>query len=480
MGLFRPRLPTSNAGEPQPATCIAPTAPPAHATCLPGAEPAATAAAGAPEEAAPPPPPLPTPWSTYFDACRCVRCPTRGINFNVYLAGDSGPVVLCLHGAGYTGLTWALAAQRLRGSCRVMALDLRGHGGTRCDGGAAAEADLSAPTLAADVTAAWVALYEGESPATVVVGHSMGGAIAVHCAVLPPLSHSVQGVVVIDVVEGTALTSLKHAIGVLRRRPAGFPSLDAAANWALSTGACRDVRSAHVSLPSMLVESFEEGSTPEGAAHFGEDVERAEEAGPFSGPTAVQMARLTRLSPRLEPLRGIAEDEDEDEERETQAGKGKMKDGGAVEGAAVEPAPVARPPSPDATVTRTFATGPTLPVQGKPPRCLPRWRWRTPLEQSAPYWEGWYQGLSSAFLSLPISARVLVLAGTDRLDGPLTLAQMQGKFQLVLMPQAGHAIQEDSPEKVGDVIAGAITRFRIGQPLPFAGKKPLSAVGEGG
>ena len=37
--------------------------------------------------------------------------------------------------------------------------------------------------------------------------------------------------------------------------------------------------------------------------------------------------------------------------------------------------------------------------------------------------------------------KLLVATGTDRLDTPLTIAQMQGKFQLVLLPNAGHCIQ---------------------------------------
>jgi protein phosphatase methylesterase 1 len=36
---------------------------------------------------------------------------------------------------------------------------------------------------------------------------------------------------------------------------------------------------------------------------------------------------------------------------------------------------------------------------------------------------------------------VLVLCIECRLDKSLTIGQMQGKFQLVLMPTAGHAIQ---------------------------------------
>ena len=33
----------------------------------------------------------------------------------VYLAGTHGPVIFCLHGGGYSGLTWALLAKQLKG-----------------------------------------------------------------------------------------------------------------------------------------------------------------------------------------------------------------------------------------------------------------------------------------------------------------------------------------------------------------------------
>jgi Alpha/beta hydrolase family len=62
----------------------------------------------------------------------------------VYLAGKTGPIFLCLHGGGYTGLSWALVAERLKESCRVVAPDLRGHGGTVTD----CDTDMSVQTLA--------------------------------------------------------------------------------------------------------------------------------------------------------------------------------------------------------------------------------------------------------------------------------------------------------------------------------------------
>ena len=43
------------------------------------------------------------------------------------------------------------------------------------------------------------------------------------------------------------------------------------------------------------------------------------------------------------------------------------------------------------------------------------------------YWPGWFQGLSSKFLSCS-PAKMLLLAGIDRLDTDLTVGQMQGKL----------------------------------------------------
>lgn len=45
-------------------------------------------------------------------------------------------------------------------------------------------------------------LFSENLPPLILVGHSMGGAIAVRTAHLPSLEHCIQGIAVIDVVEG--------------------------------------------------------------------------------------------------------------------------------------------------------------------------------------------------------------------------------------------------------------------------------------
>ena len=75
-----------------------------------------------------------------------------------------------------------------------------------------------------------------------------------------------------------------------------------------------------------------------------------------------------------------------------------------------------------------------------------------------------YRGLSSKFLSFKVrnctpselhspppsptpsqGARLLMLAGTDRLDKELMIGQMQGKFQMVVLPASGHCVQALAP-----------------------------------
>ncbi|ANB15266.1 carboxylesterase-mitochondrial 37S ribosomal protein YmS2 [Sugiyamaella lignohabitans] len=74
-----------------------------------------------------------------------------------------------------------------------------------------------------------------------------------------------------------------------------------------------------------------------------------------------------------------------------------------------------------------------------------------------PYWENWFTGLSGNFLAAP-AARLLILAGTDRLDKPLMIGQMQGKYQLVVFAESGHFIQEDEPDKTALTLVDFWTR----------------------
>ncbi|EPS93134.1 hypothetical protein FOMPIDRAFT_150069 [Fomitopsis schrenkii] len=90
-------------------------------------------------------------------------------------------------------------------------------------------------------------------------------------------------------------------------------------------------------------------------------------------------------------------------------------------------------------------------IQAAPEGSNPPWIWRTPLRNTAPYWTSWFTSLSKLFLSAR-TARLLVLAGTERLDRELMIGQMQGKFQLSVITGVGHMLQEDDPRKLAGVL----------------------------
>ncbi|TYH72791.1 hypothetical protein ES332_D05G280100v1 [Gossypium tomentosum] len=203
-------------------------------------------------------------------------------------------------------------------------------------------------TMCNDVFAVLKALYGDSPPAIVLVGHSMGGSVAVHIAAKKTL-RSLAGLVVVDVVEGTAMASLVHMQKILSGRMQHFSSIEKAIEWSVRGGSLRNIDSARVSIPTTL--KYDDSKN-----------------------------------------------------------------------------------------------------------C---YVYRARLEETEQYWRGWYEGLSEKFLSSPVP-KLLLLAGTDRLDRALTIGQMQGKFQMVVVRHTGHAIQEDVPDEFATLIINFISRNRIG------------------
>jgi protein phosphatase methylesterase 1 len=73
-----------------------------------------------------------------------------------------------------------------------------------------------------------------------------------------------------------------------------------------------------------------------------------------------------------------------------------------------------------------------------------RWAWRTELASTEPYWESWFTGMSGKFLSGK-GAKLLLLAGTDRLDKELMIGQMQGRcIDLSLLYKVSNVTQANS------------------------------------
>jgi protein phosphatase methylesterase 1 len=95
-----------------------------------------------------------------------------------------------------------------------------------------------------------------------LVGHSLGGAIAIRLAALyssttatapTTVRVNIKGVVCIDVAEGTAMASLPHMAAVIAAMPQTFSSTEAAVMWHVKTGAIRSYEAAQITVPSRLI-----------------------------------------------------------------------------------------------------------------------------------------------------------------------------------------------------------------------------------
>jgi len=91
--------------------------------------------------------------------------------------------------------------------------------------------------------------------------------------------------------------------------------------------------------------------------------------------------------------------------------------------------------------------------------------WKTDLTKTFSHWKGWFEGMSELFVKLKLINKVILLAGTDRLDKTMMIGQMQGKFKLVVFSQVklGHFVHEDAPEKTACSLYNFFARKQIFQ-----------------
>jgi len=73
---------------------------------------------------------------------------------------------------------------------------------------------------------------------------------------------------------------------------------------------------------------------------------------------------------------------------------------------------------------------------------------------------GWFKGLTSSFLNVKVP-KLLFLGEAERMDKELTIAQIQGKFKLIVFNNVGHSIQEDNWKETGKTCYEFIRDFRL-------------------
>ena len=268
------------------------------------------------------------PWTAYFERELFLESTKDAgtITYHAYLTSPvgTGPLFVTHHGAGSSGLSFAVVASEIRKklpSAGILSLDARGHGSTKITP-VPEKLDLSLERLSEDLVSVIdntkTQMDWKEMPPLVLIGHSLGGAVVTDVAKSGRLGNAVLGYAVLDVVEGSAIDALQSMHTYLSTRPPGFTSLQSGIEWHVRSRTIRNSVSARTSVPSLLTHNAES-----------------------KGPGA--------------------------------------------------------------------------------------WTWRTNLAATQPFWEGWFVGLSNKFLSAR-GGKLLLLAGTDRLDKELTIGQMQGEL----------------------------------------------------
>eukprot|EP00767_Chilomastix_cuspidata_P001690 gnl/Chilomastix_cuspidata/1815.p1 GENE.gnl/Chilomastix_cuspidata/1815~~gnl/Chilomastix_cuspidata/1815.p1 ORF type:complete len:664 (-),score=302.62 gnl/Chilomastix_cuspidata/1815:61-1824(-) len=89
---------------------------------------------------------------------------------------------------------------------------------------------------------------------------------------------------------------------------------------------------------------------------------------------------------------------------------------------------------------------------------------RTDLAATAKYWEGWFLGMNERFLGAPC-AGMLLSANPDRLDLPLTISHMEGRFELEIVRGAGHTLHEDQATQCAVHILTTLRRRHLTRDL---------------
>ncbi|KAK9890860.1 hypothetical protein WA026_012205 [Henosepilachna vigintioctopunctata] len=330
----------------------------------------------------------------YFDSVEQIET-DNGI-FNFYRKGKSGPILCCLHGGGYSGLTWALFAVDISKNieCQIIALDLRGHGGTST----VDDENLDLATLSRDSADVLEKIFGNSDIPVILIGHSMGGAIAVDTA---KLLHCIAGICIIDVVEGTALEALSSMQTILRNRPSSFKSLESAIQWCFKSGQTRNIEAARISMPGQVLKVDNKPSVGNSVTD------------------AVNDFSIQEVDEEHEPTKHEN---------------------------------FAKPPLPQRNSLSSTNSTHSCPTS--------TYIWRIDLKKTERYWPGWFQGLSQKFLDLQMP-KILLLANVHGLDTTLTIGQMQGKFQFQVLTKSGHAIHEDQPQQVAEIISVYLVKHKL-------------------
>ena len=166
----------------------------------------------------------------------------------------TGPILFCLHGAGHSALSFSLLSE-LSKNYRLISYDFRGHANNTSE----PEDELPMSTLILDTEKVLIKINElFPKDNIIVLGHSLGGAVAVKtCSHIfktefnKDLYDKIQGLIVVDVIEGSAMESLPFMRSIVEKRQNEFNSINEAIIY-MASSQIKNLQSCRVSIPPLL------------------------------------------------------------------------------------------------------------------------------------------------------------------------------------------------------------------------------------
>ncbi|KAI3404421.2 PPE1 [Candida oxycetoniae] len=158
-----------------------------------------------------------------------------------------GALLVCHHGAGSSSMTFAeLSRSFTDDSISILLFDMRGHGDSQ-----QVDLNFSLDMLVSDVKEVISDVVERHSPMSIfLLGHSLGGAVFAKYATEYP-NDLIKGLILLDIVEETAVSSLSAMPQFISRMPLKFTSLREAIQWHMRHLLNNRV-SAELSVPDLL------------------------------------------------------------------------------------------------------------------------------------------------------------------------------------------------------------------------------------
>lgn len=164
---------------------------------------------------------------------------------------SGGTVLVCLHGAGSSSMTFANLVGHIKDdSLGIFLFDLRGHGDSKTG-----QIDFSMNTMVNDVKFIVTKFISKYNPSALfLLGHSLGGSIFAQYVNTHP-DDIIKGLILLDIVEEAAVQSLNAMPKFIERRPRSFDSVSGAILWHMNFLLFNE-QSAELSVPDLFNEDL--------------------------------------------------------------------------------------------------------------------------------------------------------------------------------------------------------------------------------